>query len=253
MGLRCLSQRWWARSLHSWHLPLPWGRWAGDDPSVDLGALIERHFCFAVNKAVDVGIEGKTNRYCTGCRRFFFYFFYPGQVKFEVVPGGALAIMYQRVASAPWVRMVSNGSTTLPRRFDIFTPFYRARGHWTTFCRLHCQRPWWRWRGGCKPTPRLVHSFCNEVGREWKAVVDLVFGFKRIVPLRVGHGAESNHTSMRSSSLFMGSPLDETSTTSSIYGRCRSLGAPLGWCRVLHWLWQPHFRVWLCCRCRFLP
>src|SRR6056297_1106108 len=37
--------------------------------------------------------------------------------------GCALVIMYQRNGSVPYLSMALNGSTALPRRFDILLPF----------------------------------------------------------------------------------------------------------------------------------
>ena len=47
----------------------------------------------------------------------------PATSNLRLSQGWALVIMYQRVASGPYLDSVSKGSTALPRRLDIFWPF----------------------------------------------------------------------------------------------------------------------------------
>src|SRR5690606_13257255 len=47
----------------------------------------------------------------------------PSSLNLRLSQGDALLIIYQRVASAPYFSIVSNGSTALPKRFDILLPF----------------------------------------------------------------------------------------------------------------------------------
>ena len=141
----------------------------GDDPSVDLGALIERHFCFAVNKAVDVGIEGKKRiGIVQGAEGFSFYFFYPGQVKFEVVPGGCIG---DHVPAGSIGAVGTDGVKRIDHIAEAFRHFHavfiehEAIGD-HVFVGYTVKDHGGDGVEGVKPTPRLVHSFCNEVGRE---------------------------------------------------------------------------------------
>jgi len=52
-------------------------------------------------------------------------------LKSVVRQGGVLARRYQRVASAPYLSITSNGSTVLPRDLLILTPFLSSINSFT--------------------------------------------------------------------------------------------------------------------------
>ena len=84
---------------------------------------------------------------------------------FKLSQGAAFAIIYQRVASAPYFSMVSNGSTALPKRLLILFPFLsNTKPLDTTFIyatesKIHCCNSM-----QCKRTIHgLINTLCNKV------------------------------------------------------------------------------------------
>ena len=162
----------------------------GEDPAVDLRALPHRDIGLHVAELVDVGVQREEG---VGIEQFAKKqtgrFFDASQVKTQVVPhlcvgnhvpaGGIGAVFVNRFEGVYRVAQAFGHFLAIFVQYQTIG-YHVFEGH--TVEHHHGDGV-----QGIKPAPGLIHALGDEVGRVTELEVFLVF--KRIVPLRIRHGA----------------------------------------------------------------
>ena len=162
----------------------------GDNPTVYFGSLLNLYLSGLVGKSVNVGIEREERvGIIKGSEKFSYHLVHSRDIKFQIIPGLCIGdhIPAQGIRAIFFNGFEGINSVAQTLRHLVTTFIQHQSVGDNVFEGDAIEKHGGDGMKREEPPARLVNPFGNKIGR--KELVKIIFVFKGIVVLRIGHGS----------------------------------------------------------------